>query len=97
MIEYVIGIGSGIVGGAIASAFGYLKTPNQQFDKIQFGRTAIIGGIIGGMIKVNPTLTIDGAGVILAASGITLLTETILKAIYRRLPAKLQIASKIGK
>jgi hypothetical protein len=99
IIKILIGIGRGLIYGAIAAAVGFLKTDEnghlEDFDKQKFTKTVIIGAIVGGIAGAgvtdstwNDAATQIGISVEVLRSivmvGITWLADQIVKLIWRR-------------
>lgn len=58
MIEVLKGILLGAVAGAISAGIGYLKSENpegglENFDKVKFTKTVLLGAILGGIGSVG--------------------------------------------
>jgi len=80
--------GVGIASGLILSVAGYLKSYDktgykEKFDFVKFGTTAVLGGIVGGIVGFTG-MQADVVTVILVDAGIVTIVENALKALYRK-------------
>ena len=77
--------------GAVAyGVFGYLKTtPLDTWSWQKFGTTVGIG-LMFGVVEVYLKVDYDAAVLIATNAGLVVMVENVIKAIWRRLEAKLQ-------
>lgn len=75
----LIGVGKGLVYGAIAGGIGYIKNETwETFDPYKFLRTLIIGGIVGGITGTGYSLG-DASAIIGGEFGVSpIIVETFL-------------------
>ena len=57
-MQILIGIGKGLVFGAIAGGLGYIKNETwESFDPYKFTKVLIIGGVVGGIAGTGTSLS----------------------------------------
>lgn len=95
-IEIMIGNAAlGVLSGLFVAGAGYFKTtqsavPGKKadpFDGLKFGKTVVLGGIVGGIVGATGW-TQDAAVLFMSNAGVTTLVENVWKALARRFAKK---------